>query len=61
MLRGVQEQHDLVPHQFMCVPQDVRVYNSLVCYKYVEFVSENNQHRIKEELSTTEESLAASK
>lgn len=30
VLRGVQEQHDLVPHQFTRVPQDVRVYDSSV-------------------------------
>ena len=48
MLRGVQEQHDLVPHQFTCVPRDVRVYDSSVYYEYVEFVSKNNQHRFKD-------------
>ena len=48
VLRGVQEQYDLVPLQFIQVPQDRLVYDSSVYYKYVEFVSKNNQHRFKD-------------
>ena len=48
VLRGVQEQYDLVPHQFTRIPRDRRVYNSSVYYEYVEFVSKNNQHRFKD-------------
>ena len=48
VLRGVQEQYDLVLHQFTCVTQNRRVYNSSVYYEYVQFVSKNNQHRFKD-------------
>jgi hypothetical protein len=48
VLRGVQEQHDLVPLQFTRVPQDRTVYDPSVYYEYVEFVSKNNQHRFKD-------------
>ena len=48
VLRGIQEQYDLVPRQFTRVPEDRRVYNSLVYYEYVEFVSKTNQHRFKD-------------
>ena len=47
-LRGVQEQHDLVPRQFRCFPPDTTVYNSSVYYQYTEFISKNNQHRSKD-------------
>ena len=48
VLRGVQEQYNLVPLQFTRVPQDRRVYDSSVYYEYVELVSKNNQHRFKD-------------
>ena len=48
VLRGIQEQYDLVPLQFTRVPQDRSVYDSSVYYEYVEFVSKNNQHRFKD-------------
>ena len=48
VLRGVQEQYDLVPHQFTRIPQDRNVYDASVYYEYVELVSTNNQHRFKD-------------
>ena len=48
VLRGVQEQYDLVPLQFTRVPEDTSVYDSSVYYEYVELVSKNNQHRFKD-------------
>ena len=48
VLRGVQEQHDLIPSQFSRVPQDKSVYNTLVYYEYTELVSKNNQHRFRD-------------
>ena len=48
VLRGVQEQHDLVPSQFIRVPEDRSVFNESVYYEYVELVSKNNQHRFKD-------------
>ena len=48
VLRGVQEQYDLVPLQFTREPRDQSVYNSTVYYEYVELVSKNNQHRFKD-------------
>ena len=48
VLRGIQEQHDLVPLQFTREPQDRSVYHSSVYYEYIEFVSKNNQHRFKD-------------
>ena len=47
-LRGVQEQHDLSPQQFIRFPPDVSVYNSNVYYQYTEFISKTNQHRFKD-------------
>jgi len=47
-LRGVQEQHDLVPEQFVRFPLDCSVYHSAVYYQYTEFISKNNQHRFKD-------------
>lgn len=47
-LRGVQEQHDLTPQQFVRFPPDVSVYNSSVYYQYTEFISKTNQHRFKD-------------
>ena len=48
VLRGVQEQHDLIPSQFSHVPQDKSVCNTSVYYEYTELVSKNNQHRFKD-------------
>lgn len=48
VLRGVQEQQDLVPSQFNRVPQDRSVYNTTVYYEYTELASKNNQHRFKD-------------
>ena len=47
VLRGVQEQYDLVPRQFSRFPPDASVYDSSVYYEYTEFISKNNQHRFK--------------
>ena len=47
-LRGVQEQHDLVPAQLSRVPSDMGVYDASVYYEYTEFLSKNNQHRFKD-------------
>ncbi len=47
-LRGVQEQYDLVPHQFSRFPPDTTVYHSSVYYQYTEFIPKNNQHRFKD-------------
>ena len=47
-LRGVQEQYDLVPHQFARFPPDASVYDSSVYYQYTEFILKNNQHRFKD-------------
>ena len=47
-LRGVQEQHDLVPSQFVRRPMDKSVYNCDVFYEYTELISKNNQHRFKD-------------
>ena len=41
VLRGIQEQHDLVPLQFTREPQDRSVYHSELALK-------NNQHRFKD-------------
>ena len=48
VLRGVQEQYDLVPSQFIRVPQDKNFYDSSVYYKYIEYISKNNQHHFKD-------------
>ena len=48
LLRGVQEQHMLVPAQLVREPCDTAVYHSTVYYRYTEFISKNNQHRFKD-------------
>ena len=48
VLRGVQEQYDLVPSQFLRVPKDKNVYDASLYYEYVKFISKNNQHRFKD-------------
>jgi len=48
VLRGVQEQYNLVPSQFVRVPEDKSVYDASVYYEYVELISKNNQHRFKD-------------
>lgn len=47
-LRGIQEQYDMTPNQLMRVPNDRMVYNEHVYYKYVEYISKNNQHKFKD-------------
>ena len=47
-LRGLQEQHYLVPEQFVHFPLNCSVYHSAVYYQYTEFISKNNQHRFKD-------------
>ena len=47
-LRGIQEQYDMTPHQLIRVPTDKMVYNEQVHYKYVEYISKNNQHKFKD-------------
>ena len=48
VLRGIQEQHDLVQDQFVRSPSVVTQYDASVFYEYTEFVSKNNQHRFKD-------------
>ena len=48
VLRGVQEQHDLLIKQLQCVPSDRSIYNSSVYYEYMEFISKNNLHRFSD-------------
>ena len=43
-----QEHYELVPHQFIHFPADTSVYDSSVYYQYTEFISKNNQHRLKD-------------
>ena len=45
VLRGVQEQYDLVPSQFKRIPSDCSIYND---DQYSEYISKNNQHRFKD-------------
>ena len=47
-LRGVEEQHNILPSQFVHTPSDVSVYNSCMFYEYTELISKNNQHRFKD-------------
>ena len=55
VLRGIQGQHDLVQSQLERVPADVDVYNDSVYYRYIEFISKNNQHRFKDINSANKE------
>ena len=48
VLRGVQEQHDLLVTQFVRQPTDVCVYSTEVYYEYTEYISKNNQHSFKD-------------
>ena len=48
VLRGIQEQYDLVPSQFVRCPQDTRIYDESVYYEYREYISKNNRHRFKD-------------
>ena len=48
VLRGVQEQRDLIPSLFIRMPHEKTVYNSSVYYEYTELASKNNQHRFKD-------------
>lgn len=47
-LRGIQEQYNMTPNQLVRVPKYKMVYNEQVYYKYVEYISKNNQHRFKD-------------
>ena len=48
VLRGIQEQYNLIPSQFKRFPPASDVYNGSVYYEYTEFISKNNQHRFKD-------------
>ena len=48
VLRGIQEQHDLLVEQLQRVQVDMQVYSDTVYYKYTEYISKNNQHRFKD-------------
>ena len=48
VLRGIQEQHDLLISQLVRFPPDQTVYSENVYYKYTEYISKNNQHRFKD-------------
>ena len=48
VLRGVEEQHQLLCSQIVRYPPDTEVYSSDVYYEYTEFISKNNQHRFKD-------------
>ena len=58
VLLGVQEQYDLVPSQFFRVPEDRSVYDDSVFYRYIEYISKNNQHRFKDDDSFNKEVCA---
>lgn len=45
VLRGVQEQHDMLLSQLQRVPSDYAVYTEDVYYLYTEFISKNNMHK----------------
>ena len=47
VLRGIQEEYDLVPQQFQRNPPDCSIYNVDVYYRYTEYISKNNQHHFK--------------
>ena len=47
VVRGVQEQQDLVPSQFVHFPADHSVYSEHVYYQYTEYILKNNQHRLR--------------
>ena len=48
VLRGVQEQHELMVSQLLRVPVDHRIYSPEVYYQYTEYISKNNLHRFKD-------------
>ena len=45
VLRGVQEQHDLMVSQLTRVPIEYGIYSADVYYEYTEYISKNNLHR----------------
>ena len=47
VLRGIQDQYNIVPFQFVCCLHDTRIYES-VYYEYWEYRSKNNQHWLKD-------------
>ena len=38
----------MIPNQLIRVPKDKLIYDEQVYYKYVEYISENNQHKLKD-------------
>ena len=48
VLGGVQEQYDLIPSQFIRVPQDMQRYDESVYYEYSKYISKNNRHQFKD-------------
>ena len=54
-LRGIQKQYDMRQQQLIRVPTDTKTYNEQVHYKYVEFISKNNQHRFKDTNASNKE------
>ena len=54
-LRGIQEQYDMRVRQLIRVPTDSQTYHEQVYYKYVEFISKNNQHRFKDTNASNKE------
>ena len=58
IVRGTQEQYDLIPSQFQRVPANHAVYNETVCYEYTEYISKNNQHRFKD-INSSNKSVSA--
>ena len=55
VLRGVQEQHNLLTQQFTRHPRDGSVYSTDVYYQYTEYISKNNQHRFKDSKAKNKE------
>ena len=45
VLRGVQEQHDLLVKQIVRIPDDYGNYSAEVYYEYTEYIYKNNLHR----------------
>ena len=54
-LWGIQEHYDMRRQQLVRVPADLQIYDEQVYYKYVEFVSKNNQHRFKDTNASNKE------
>ena len=54
-LRGIQEQYDMRVQQLIRVPTDSQIYHEQVYYKYMEFISKNNQHWFKDTNASNKE------